>query len=109
MEIVRSPSGLRMYLNILFLKALPCSEDFTRTKVTIDFTEEETFYIYPQILEGGQRLLISQEDSDYLIQALVEDRSFTIKIGRYQTTIVPAAFSKVYKELMNLSIAEGSS
>lgn len=107
LEIVRSSSGLRMYINILFLRAMPYPDDPTRTKVEIFFEEEEDpWLIYPYIFEGGQRLLIPKDVSDYLIQVLQQDRSFTLKIGRFETSVVSAAFSKVYLELMNLSIEE---
>lgn len=106
-EIVRSSSGLRMYINILFLKALPCQEDPSLTKVEIAFDgEEEPWVIYPHLLEGGQRLLVQQEYANYLIETLLEDRSFIIKIGRYETIIIPDSFKKAYEGVMQISIEE---
>lgn len=106
LEIVRSASGLKAYVNILFLKALPLLDDPERTEMVICFENAEPWVIYPYIFAGGQRLLIPSEAADCLIQTLQEGHSFTIKIGRYQTTIVSTAFTKVYKELMKLPVAQ---
>lgn len=103
-ELARSPSGIRLYINILFLQAAPLAEDPARTKVEI-LMDEEPYFIYPCILQGGQRLLIPDEEADRLIARLLEGKSFAIKIGRHQTEIISDLFAPTYTELLALPIA----
>ncbi len=103
--MMRTSSGTRLYLNILFLKAPPCKEDPSRTKIEVIF-EDSTRPIYPFILQGGQRLLIDGEDANLLIQTLLDGNSFTIKIGRHELAIIPDRFEASYDELMSLPIEE---
>ncbi|MDP1880816.1 MAG: hypothetical protein Q8K60_07740 [Parachlamydiaceae bacterium] len=107
LEIFRSKSGIRMYLNILSMQAFPCSDDSQRTDVNIVFLDEEnqeTWVVRPIILQGGQRLLFSDSVSECLIQALLDERPFDIKIGRICLRVITDNFSEVYSQLMNLTI-----
>ncbi len=104
-EMIRTSSGTRLYLNILFLKAPPCKEDPSRTTIEILF-ENDTRLMYPTILQGGQRLLLDGQDANLLIQTLLDGNAFTIKIGRHELTIVPDQFEIKYDELMSLPIEE---
>ncbi len=104
-EIVRSRSGIRFYINILFMQAFPCTEDPNRTTIEICFEEEEEpWMIYPLILRGGQRLLLPQEVSDYLIENLEQGRGFVIKAGHYQLQVIPETFAERYQEMMQITI-----
>lgn len=106
-EIVRSRSGVRFYLNILFLQATPCSEDQTKTKVEVFFeNEEKPWVIYPLILRGGQRLLLPTDASNYLIQVLLEGQSFDFKVGNYRTKATVNTFEECYQALMKIDIEE---
>jgi len=106
-EIVRSRSGIRFYLNILFLQAMPCLEDLTKAKVEVIFeNEEEPWIIYSLILRGGQRLLLPTEVSNYLIQVLSEGQSFEFKVGNYHTKAIPETFEERYQALMKINIEE---
>jgi hypothetical protein len=107
MEIVRGRTGIKLYLNVLFLQAPPCKENPHVTKVDIIF-EEQSRSLYPQILKGGQRLFFSFEDTDFIIQTLLEGLSFTIKLGRQELFITTENFSKAYTELMSIPIEECS-
>lgn len=105
-EIVRSSSGLRMYANILFLQASPSEEELDKAKIEIFLEDDNAMVIYADILEGGQRLLFPKDAAEFLIQKLEEEKFFKITIERYQTTIVPSNFSKVYPQLMKMPIEE---
>ncbi|WP_075883585.1 hypothetical protein [Candidatus Protochlamydia sp. W-9] len=103
MEIVKGRSGIRLYLNILFLQAPPCKEDPTLTKVDL-FFEDKIISLYPQILQGGQKLLFSSNDTNYIIQTLLDNLPFTIKFGRHELYIPLENFSKSYNKLMSLTV-----
>jgi len=106
-EIVRTCSGVRFYINNLFMQASPCLEDPSKAKVQILFDcQEEPWIIYPLILRGGQRLLLINEDANFLIESLLEGQSFTIKIDRYELNVISESFCERYQALLNINIAE---
>lgn len=108
MELIRNPSGIRFYITLLCLEALPLKEDPSLTKVEIVFENEESLTIYPYLLEGGQRLLLPPAVAEQLIQALTDDRSFIVRIGRSQLTAIPDNFSTGYEKLLAIPIEEQS-
>lgn len=105
-ELVRNSSGIRFYINLLFLRAFPWPEDPARTTITIQFEDQEPWIIHPFLLEGDQRLLLPGDIADTLIQALLDDFSFKIQIGRSQINVISTQFMKLYKRLLDLSIEE---
>lgn len=105
-EVTRNRSGIRCYLNLLFLQAPPLSDDSSRTRIEILYEGQEPWIVYPYLLNGGQRLLLLGEDADQLIQALLDDLSFTIKIGRANLQVVSTNFEAVYSRLLALDIEE---
>lgn len=106
LEIVRSSSGIRFYINLLLFQAYPWPQDPTLTTLTIQFDEQEPWVIHPYLLEGGQRLLLPGEIADTLIEALLQCQSFTIQIGRSQVNVSPTHFSEDYKALLDIPIKE---
>lgn len=106
LELIRNRSGIRFYINILFLQAPPLQSDSTRTSMEIRFEEQEPWMIYPFLLEGGQRLLIPGDCADFLIQALINNHSFVMQIGRNQINVVPDNFFIAYERLLSLPIEE---
>jgi hypothetical protein len=105
-ELVRNSSGIRFYVNLLFLKAFPWPEDPARTTLSIQFEGQEAWIIHPYVLEGGQRLLIPGDVADTLVQSLLDGFCFTIQIGRSQISVVPDKFIELYKRLLDLPIEE---
>jgi hypothetical protein len=106
LALLRNSSGIRLYLNLLFLQARPLTEDPSRTSLSIIFEDQNTWTIYPYLLEGGQRVLIPGEIADVLIQSLLDEHGFTIQMGRCQIGIVPTNFLKAYQSLLELQIEE---
>ncbi len=106
LELVRNRSGIRFYINLLFLQAQPWKEDPTRTRVEVLFEDKEPWIIYPYLLEGGQRMLLPGDIADTLIQYLLDDYPFSIKIGRTQIEVITDNFATVYGYLLALPIEE---
>lgn len=106
LEIVRSSSGIRFYINLLLFQAFPRPLDPATTTVTIQFEEEEPWIIHPYLFEGGQRLLLPGEIADPLVKALLEGQCFTIQIGRSQVKVTPTHFSEDYKALLSIPVKE---
>lgn len=105
-ELVRNSSGIRFYINLLFLRASPWPEDPARTSLIIQFKDQEPWIVHPYLLEGGQRLLLPGDIADILVQFLLDGFSFTIQMGRSQINVVPTQFIELYQRLLNLPIEE---
>jgi hypothetical protein len=105
LEIVRTQSGVRFYINLLFLEIHSSNEDPTAIKVICDDTGE-TLIIYPHVLQGGQRLLLNVDDTNRLIQQLLDEKNFTICLGMNQITIHSTQFSSMYQQLLKIPIEE---
>lgn len=106
-EIVRTSSGLRMYLNILLMQALPCQDNIKATEVVI-ILPQETLTFIATLLEGGQRILFPPEITNLLIQTLLNDLTFSIKLGANSFTVIPNQFEESYSHLMQISIEQNS-
>ncbi len=106
LELVRNRSGIRFYLNLLFLNAPPYEDNPAYTTVEIVFEDQEPWVVYPHLFAGGQRLLLPGDVADRLIQALLDDISFTIRLGRSHVVVIPTNFTAVYERLLALPIEE---
>jgi hypothetical protein len=105
LDITRSYSGTRFYVNLLSLQAPPLREDPSRTRLEIRFEDdEEPWIVYPFLFRGGQRLLFPAEVSETLIDALFQGRAFTISIGRSSLLAIPDQFCEEYAKLISLPI-----
>jgi hypothetical protein len=98
-ELVKSHSGLRMYVNLLLFEALPLENQPKRTSLNIILDDGEEMTVYPYLLQGGQRLLLPEEISDLLINQLLCEHSFVISVGNKKTTVVFANFTELYDKL----------
>lgn len=107
LQLLRSTSGLHMYLNVLLLKTPPMENDPTRTTLELLVEGQEPFLFYPYILNGEQRLLVPSDVADYIIELLLYGETFCIKAGRFKITVIPDHFQEAYNELMTLDVLCG--
>jgi len=96
LEVTRTLSGVRFYINLLAYGAVGLPEDPSRTRVSIDVDEEATWEVYPSILEGGQRLLFPFEVSDIIIGWINEGRTVTFKVGRFSISSTTQHFPTLF-------------
>lgn len=101
MELTRTSSGIRLYLNVLVLEAPPHPNDPSRTCVTVLF-EDDSLVVYPYLFKGGQRLLFPPDVTEYLINKLLNDQSFTIAVGRRKFDVIPDNFKAGYEQLKQI-------
>lgn len=104
MELIRCSSGMRLYLNILVLEAPPHPHDPSRTCVTILF-ENDSLVVYPYLLKGGQRLLFPPDVTEYLINQLLDEHSFTVAVGHRKFEVIPGNFKAGYDQLKQIPIS----
>ncbi len=98
LEIVRTASGTRMYLNTYSLPLSPVSDNTNKIELTLS-TENGSCPVFVDSLEGGQRLIIPSDVASDVICHLLEGKPVTLSIGRYQSTIIPDNFASVYHRL----------
>lgn len=100
LEIVRTYSGQRAYLNIFSLALPKESNDPLKTQICIS-CEMSSYDFYADRLEGGQRLLLSKETEELIISKLLKYKAVTISVGRYRSEIIPRRFCEAYKQLIS--------
>lgn len=108
LEICRSRSGVRIYLDVLLLKAPLVEDDPSRAILELLLEGEEPLTFYPYILDGSQRLLFTDEVSNYIIELLLAEQTFVIQAGRDKITVIPDNFAENYQELMDLEIEDST-
>ena len=104
LEIDRTQSGIRMYLNLFLLPARPLSDDPTLTSIQLVLEDDECLTFYPYLFEGGQRLLLPPEATDFIIKLLLEGHCFTFKVGKNELNVIPDNFQNSYDNLMAIPI-----
>lgn len=98
LELLLNSSGIYFFVNLLSFQARPCIDQPSRTQLEVLFDDKEPQVVYPYLLEGGQRLLLPEDIATSLIEALIESRSFALRIGRSKIAVVPTNFSNLYEQ-----------
>ena len=102
LEIVRTPDGTRMYFNARYC---PIESDDEWVEITYCFGNDqctETVVTWAALLEGGQRVLLFEQDADRITQALLDNKIVEVTIGDYQKELLPGGFEKRYESLYKL-------
>lgn len=103
LELARGPTDYRMYLNI-FSRQFPSEdEEGNKTKVSVTIAEQPTDFLANRF-QGGQRLLLPDEAVDQIINALIDNQTVTIAVGRYSSEIVSENFIAVFDELNKIEM-----
>ena len=102
-ELIRTRSGVRMYLNVLLMQAKPCEDNQLMTPLEI-VLPDQTLTVAADLFQGGQHILIPQDITDLLVQNLLDGQFFTIKLGSKSVSIIPDNFQKSYTKLLAIPI-----
>ncbi len=105
LELDRGASGLRMYINVFSLEIAPVILDPPQAELVITIEESEYKYL-ADILQGGQRLLLTDEARDLIIDTLQSNQIVILKAGRYKAAIQPENFSSLYYNLLSIPISD---
>lgn len=93
-----SASGeVNFYLNVFTLQFAEGDEE-GNLKVKLSVGEQSQEFSAER-LDGGQRLRLSEEAKEFLIEALLSETSVEVSVGRYRTTLIPNNFALLYSEL----------
>lgn len=92
-ELIKDCYEVRTTLNCFSLPLTPKWD--TSIEVIFDYGDHfETFIGY--VLEGGQRIVLSAEGTNQLIENLSSGQPFSIFVGRYKTDLTPYKFVELY-------------
>lgn len=97
LSFLRGDFGTVGYVSIFRGQITPF--DFGDTKIVV-FIENEQFVFHARCLEGGQRLLLSNEATEFVLSALNNSKTVTIALIGYYSVITPAKFHKYYQKFI---------
>lgn len=63
----------------------------------------DNYKFFAERLKGGQRLLIPNDVTQFIIYSLLEQYCIEITVGRYEATLTFEGFSKTYDQLVTES------
>lgn len=109
LELYRNASGIWLYLNVLSLKIPPSETDEQVIDIEIIFADEEqaeTFTVF--LLDGEQRLLFPTETTQKIIEKLLDEENFTIRVGKASLEVISTKFNELYGELLKIVVAQVS-
>ncbi len=91
-EIIRTSEDERVYVNIHGLPLPPCPTIAIQTTIE---GQIDNFQAY--VMEGGQRLLLDEESSQIILDALWEENSVSLKVGSYSKEFLSDNFPELYQ------------
>lgn len=103
LELLCIQGKIRSYLQVHSQTIPPYQGNLKAALVTLEIGDE-TFKDTAFRHEGGQRLRLSQALEDCLLDALKENKTVTIHLEGYKTSVSAEKFLKNFKELQNSPI-----
>lgn len=100
LELLRTGSGIWMYLNFLSVPVPKNQNDPCKATVKCQ-VQEEVFFVEAERLEGGQRLLIPEDSANKITEFLLQNETINIRIGHYKALIQPCMFQTQYQKLIS--------
>jgi len=101
-ELMCNNGNLHLYLNAFSLQFPANADDCSQTDVKVVICDQEHRFLAER-LQGGQRLLLSDDAQQLIICSLLEGNEVEIFAGRYKSKLVCEAFSKTYDQLIAAS------
>lgn len=86
LEIIKSQSAFKGYLNIHSLTFTPLPNDPYKCIVSLT-TNSETRHYSTDILKGQQRLLLPEEALSFIISSLRSNTTISVSTGRFQSEL----------------------
>lgn len=101
--IARDANGISLFIDTTVL-SFPAEDScpLTAYHLSIDGSPPRT--LYATRLQGSQRLLLDEEATQLVIDALLNGACVEITIGQFHTTLISDDFAKKWCDLMNLPL-----
>ncbi len=96
-ECVKGPSGMRMYLNLMICPVADEGKASFTYMINSAKYQGEAY-----VMEGGQRLLICEQDRVILTEALLNGDKVRVMIGMYDDLFEAANFPPLFDLLQSL-------
>ena len=94
-EFLSLEDSSHLYLSVHSHPIRPYEKDPQRA--CISFAEDGRIKTFIGMRhQGGQRVLLSEEAKDYLIRALLDNKTIVVSTSGYSTTVTPISFQKKY-------------
>lgn len=93
-EVIQSTFGTRVYLNVFSL-SLPYDPNYPDKVLILLYIAGEEHHVLAERLLGAQRALLPDDSAQLLINALLDNQTVHIRVGRYHADIVPEKFSRM--------------
>ena len=103
MELLATPCGHQLYLNSYSRYFLSSGGSTKNTRVSVTFADSSTVTFTATRLQGGQRLLLPEEQAEILLNTLANGESFHIAAGWLASEITPTNFCDAYAKIENHS------
>lgn len=97
-ELTQGHCGLRMYVNVFTLEFPYTQENDAKTALVIT-VDEVSQTIYADRFQGGQRLLLPPDASEYIILSLLANKKVDIRAGRFHSIVIPYKFESLFHRL----------
>lgn len=91
-----------MHVNTLFHVIEPLNQEQRLAEVEIEIDGVEEVY-QGKLLSGNQRVLLSKQATDRIIQGLLSGHPVTVATGIHQTEIPVKGFKEAYQKFLNNS------
>ncbi len=91
--------GLKMYANLFNFEA----NRSHATLFLIVTTDQQEYLAVTTVLEGGQRLLLSDESCNHIVNSLLEGKTVALSYGPYKGDLEPANFESRFANLVAIS------
>lgn len=100
-ELLKGSSGKRMYVNLHFCPIDDADLDIEERTILIKYGwgEKEENESWAYVMGGGQRLLLSEDTTEAIIEALLQGEIVNLTVGLYRAAIPASNFSIVYSRL----------
>lgn len=100
-EFILGPSGIRFILNLTLCPLEP--GPITLTAVAGENSKKE---LQGRLFEGGEKILLVDEEAEWLITELLEHRSIQLSVDRYKTTLQPDRFKEMWSKAKHLLLTK---
>lgn len=97
-EFLHTSKDLYVYLNVHSTPVPPLKDDPKHAHVVLTVGSEKHHFVALR-REGGQRLLLSKETVNLLIESLQKDLPIEIRVSGYSTQLTTADFSKKFQKM----------
>jgi hypothetical protein len=97
-ELLQLGGKLRGYINV-FSQSIKAEADTAALTLSIG---EEKHQGTARVLHGGQRVLLSEATTEFIIATLTEGKEIQVSIDGYEGTLKPENFLPKYKKLTSL-------